>query len=205
MHERHALGKLPRNLRQLIATLSFILISSAVVARAEQPFMTVEGDTSSTAWWVLAEFHPFTTEVCGIPVGQIRKGWCKATEFRKELIPREFLFAGGEDAMEASQRSFAIEGQFDGSKTRQVALVGVYEECKGPRGRFVMILDLPTVGKPRIRLLGAFKTPHQYSALSLDDDQTITVWSCMDCDDFTMLKWDRKRQKFVWRPPPTYD
>ena len=113
MHERHALGKLPRNLRQLIATLSFILISSAVVARAEQPFMTVEGDTSSTAWWVLAEFHPFTTEVRGIPVGQIRKGWCKATEFRKELIPREFLFAGGEDAMEASQRSFAIEGQFD--------------------------------------------------------------------------------------------
>ncbi|UFZ03987.1 hypothetical protein LQG66_33135 [Bradyrhizobium ontarionense] len=204
MHDHPVLRQLIREL-QLIAALCCILISSAVVARAEQPFMTIEGDTRSIAWWVLAEFHPFTTEVRGIPAGQIRKGWCKATEFRKDLIPSKFLFEGGGDAMEASKQSFAVEGNFDGSSTRQLALVGVYEDCKGARGRFFMILDLPTVGKPRIRLLDAFQMPHQYTALSLDDDKTITLWACMDCDNFAKLKWDRKRHKFVWLSPPNSD
>ena len=204
MYDRLAL-RLTHELQQLIVALCCILISGAVVAHAEQPFMTVEGDTSSTAWWVLADFHPLTTEVRGIPVSQIRKGWCKATEFRKDLIPRQLLFEGGADAMEASRQSFAIEGNFDGSPMKQVALVGVYEDCKGARGRFVMILDLPAGGKPSIRLLEAVKTPHQYTALSLQDDKTIVVWSCMDCDDFAKLKWDRKRHKFAWLHPPSSD
>ena len=181
------------------------MITSALAARAEQPFMTIEGDTESTAWWVLADFHPFTTEVRGIPAGQIRKGWCKATEFRKDLIPSKFLFEGGGDAMEASKQSFAIEGNFDGSTMKQVALVGVYEDCKGARGRFLMILDLPTGGKPSIRLLDAVKTPHQYAALSLQDDNTIIAWTCIDCDNFAKLKWNSKRHKFVWLPSPSYD
>ncbi len=140
-----------------------------------------------------------------MPVDQIRKGWCKATEFRKDLIPKEYLFQGGADAMEASNRSFALEGNFDGSTTRQVALVGVYEECKGTKGSFVMILDLPTSGKPRIRLLEAMRTEHQFSALSLGEDKTISVWSCMDCDDFANLKWNSKRKRFVWLPRPAAD
>ncbi|MGJ4905327.1 hypothetical protein ACQR0V_27425 [Bradyrhizobium sp. HKCCYLS2058] len=62
------------------------------------------------------------------------------------------------------------------------------EDCKGARGRFFTILDLPTAGKPKIRLLDAFRTPHQYAALSLNDDKTITVWACMDCDIFAKMK-----------------
>src|SRR5215475_6743516 len=102
--------------------------------------MTIEGNLKEAAWWVIADFHPFTTEVRGLPVSQIRKSWCKATEFRKDLIPRELLFEGGVDAMEASKLSFAIEGHFDGTAAKQVALVGVYEECSGQKGRFILVL-----------------------------------------------------------------
>jgi hypothetical protein len=163
--------------------------------------MTVEGDIKNNAWWVIADFHPFTTEVRGIPVNKIRKSWCKATEFQRDLFPKEVVFdERGGDAMEGY--SFALEGSFDGTTTKQVALVGVYEECTGLRGRFFMILDQPLNGKPKVRLLNAVETPHQFGALSVEADKTIFYWSCMECDAVARLKWDRKRHKFMWLPDP---
>jgi hypothetical protein len=184
-----------------IAVLGCTLIVYMAASRAEEPFVTVQGDTGHIAWWVLADFHPFTTEVRGIPVNKIRKSWCKATEFRKDLFPRELMFdEDGSDAMEGL--SFALEGNFDGSATKQVALVGVYEECTGQKGRFFMILDQPAGGKPKVRLLDAVQTPHQFGALSIHDDKTIIVWACMQCDNLAKLRWDRKRHRFIWLPPP---
>jgi hypothetical protein len=204
MLQKHPLicNGLPRLARNFFI-LCCVLLAFASASRAEQPFMTVDGDTKSIAWWVLADFHPFTTEVRGISVGQIRKEWCKATEFRKDLIPKEFLFEGGGDAMEASGLSFAIEGSFDGTKSRQVALVGTYQECSGQKGRFILILDLPATGQPKIRFVNAVPTPHQFGALSLEKNNVIAAWACMDCDNVSKLKWDRKRRKFVWLPDPT--
>ena len=86
-------------------------------AAAQQAFVTLNGDLKKEAWWVIAEFHPFTTEVRGIPANQIRKSWCKATEFRKDLIPKELLFENGADVMKGADMSFAIEGRFDGAAT----------------------------------------------------------------------------------------
>jgi hypothetical protein len=183
-----------------LAILGCALIVYVFAARAQEPFVTIDGDAKSTAWWVLADFHPSTAEVHGIPASKIRKSWCKATEFRKDLLPREFaLNEDGTDALEGY--SFELEGSFDGSATKQVALVGVYEECSGKRGRFFMVLDLPAAGAPRIRLLDAHLMAHQFGALKLEEDNTITVMSCMDCDDYAMLRWDRKRRKFVWSYP----
>ena len=117
-----------------IAALGSILLSSIAQAQGQQAqeqqsFVTVEGDLKSAAWWVLADFHPFTTEVRGIPVNQIRKNWCKATEFRKDLFPRQLLFDGNVDLMEADKMSFAVEGHFDGSAASEVALVGLPGMC----------------------------------------------------------------------------
>ena len=167
-------------------------------ARAEPAFVTIQGDLKSIAWWVLADFHPSTTEVRGIPAGEIRKSWCKATEFRKDLIPRELLFEGGADAMAAANMAFAIEGRFDGTATTQVALVGVFEECSGQKGRFVLILDQPAKGKPRIRFVNALRTDRQFGALQKGDDNSIVAWTCMECDNYAVLKWDRKKRKFGW-------
>lgn len=185
-----------------IATLGSILVLTIAQARGQQSFVTVEGDLKSTAWWVLADFHPFTTEVRGIPVNQIRKNWCKATEFRKELIPRELLFADNVDAMEAAKLSFAMEGHFDGSAANQIALVGVYQECSAKKGTFVLILDQPADGNSKIRFVSATPTAHQFGALGKGEGNTIVVWGCMECDGRSVLKWDRKKRKFDWLPDP---
>jgi hypothetical protein len=187
--------------RWTIALCSCLVLAIAY-ARAEAVFTTIQGDLKSVAWWVLADFHPFTTEVRGIPASEIRKSWCKATEFRKDLIPRELLFEGGTDAMAAANMSFAIEGRFDGTATKQVALVGVFEECSGQKGRFILILDQPADGKPKIRFLNAVRTDRQFGALRKGDGNSIVAWACMDCDTFSVLKWDRKKRKFDWLPAP---
>jgi hypothetical protein len=171
-------------------------------ARAEPAFVTIEGDLKSIAWWVLADFHPFTTEVRGIPANQINKSWCKATEFRKDLIPRDLLFEGGTDAMAAADMSFAIEGRFDGTATRQVVLVGVFQECSGQKGRFILILDQPANGKSKIRFVNALRTDRQFGVLQKGDDNSIIAWTCMECDNSSVLKWDRKKRKFGWLPAP---
>jgi hypothetical protein len=123
-----------------MAVVCSALVVANVEASAQQPFVTIEGDLKTAAWWVVADFHPSTTEVRGIPVKQIRKNWCKATEFRKDLIPKEILLEEGVDEMEVSKLSFALEGHFDGSANTQTALVGFYQECSGQKGRFIMIL-----------------------------------------------------------------
>ncbi|MBR0685101.1 hypothetical protein JQ594_04185 [Bradyrhizobium manausense] len=179
-----------------------VVAMTAAQAAAQQAFVTLNGDLKKEAWWVIADFHPFTTEVRGIPVNQIRKSWCKATEFRKDLIPRELLFDGNTDAMAAVNMSFAIEGRFDGTATVQVALVGVFEECDGPKGRFILILDQPVDGTPKIRFVNAVRADHQFGALQKGKDNSIVAWACMECDDFSVLKWDRKKRKFDWQPDP---
>jgi hypothetical protein len=179
------------------ALLSCASTFAAVAARAEQPFMTLDKNMGDAAWWVVAQFHPFTTEVRGIPASKLRKGWCKATELRKDLLPRDVVFdKNGKDTME--EFSFALEGNFDGSAAKQVALVGVYEDCAGKTGHFFMILETAPAGQFKVRLLDAEQNVHPFSALSIDKDKTIYVWYCMECDNFAKLKWDRKKRKFVW-------
>jgi len=167
-------------------------------AQAQQPFVTTAGDLNSLAWWVVAEFHPSTTTIRGIPVSKIRSSWCKATEFRPELIPKELLSQHGAEEMKTYKLAFALEGNFGGSAAKQVALVGVYEECSGQIGRFVLVLDQPTHGPPKVRFVDALPTPHQFGILSLRKDNAIVVWSCLECDGFAVLKWDRRKRRFGW-------
>lgn len=171
-------------------------------AAAQQAFVTLNGDLKKEAWWVIADFHPFTTEVRGIPANQIRKSWCKATEFRKDLIPKELLFENDADVMKGAGMSFAIEGRFDGAATRQIAVVGVFQECAGPKGRFMLILDQPDGEKPKVRFVDAIRTNRQFAALSKDKGGKLVLWGCMECDGYSVLKWDRKKNRFGWEPDP---
>src|ERR1700730_2440892 len=191
---------IPPCFTRIIAALWCVLVFTVAAARAEQPFMTLD-EKSSGAWWVAAEFHTFTAAVRGIPAHKIRKSWCKATELRKDLLPKEIVIDqnGGGDPMEG--HSFSLEGSFDGTGSKQVALVGVYEECSGKTGHFFMILDQPAVGRFKVRFLSSAQDPHPFAALTIED-KTITIWACLDCDNFASLKWNRKRRKFVWLPNP---
>jgi hypothetical protein len=172
------------------------MVAAATVVRAEQPFMTL-AEQRRGAWWLDAEFHPFTTEVRGVPANKINKSWCKATELRKDLLPKEIVIEeNGGDSMEGY--SFALEDNFDGSTRKQIALVGVYEDCSGKTGSFFMILD-QTAGRFKVRFLSSVPTQHQFLALK-EDHKMITVWDCLECDNYSALQWDRKQRKFVWLP-----
>ena len=197
-----AVRRLGKLVEYVLTLCCLCCVFATMPVKGQQPFLTTAGDLKSVAWWVLAEFHPFTTEVRGIPVNKIRKNWCKATEFRKELIPRELLFEGGTDAMAASGFEFALEGHFGGSPTKQVALVGVYEECSGKKGRFILILDQPTGGSVKVRFVSAVLTEHQFGALQRGEHNSIIAWACMECDNFAELKWDSRKRRFDWVPEP---
>src|SRR6516165_8043080 len=125
--------------RAIVAMSCLLMVAAVTAAHVEQPFMTL-AERGTGAWWLDAEFHPFTMEVRGIPAKKINKSWCKATEFRKDLLPREIVIEeNGGDSMEGY--SFALEDNFDSSARKQIALVGVYEDCSGKTGRFFMIAD----------------------------------------------------------------
>jgi hypothetical protein len=177
-----------------------MLAAGVAPAGAQQQFVTTKGDLKKESWWQIADFHPFTTEVRGIPVGQIKSSWCKATEFRRDLIAKALLDQDGVDGMTAYKLSFAVEGRFDGSATRQVALVGVYQECSGQKGRFLLILDQPAKGQsPKVRFVDAERTAHQFGALSVAGN-SIVLSSCMECDIGGILKWNAQKRRFAWVP-----
>ncbi|WP_271594604.1 hypothetical protein [Bradyrhizobium sp. CCBAU 65884] len=177
-----------------------VLLLTAAQAPGQQAFVTLNGNLKTEAWWVIAEFQPFTTEVRGIPANQIRKSWCKATEFRKDLIPKELMFENGTDAMKGAGMSFTIEGRFDGGATKQIAVVGVFQECAGPKGRFMLLLDQADGEKPKIRFVDAIRTNRQFAALSKDKGGKLVLWGCMECDGYSVLKWDRTKNRFGWGP-----
>jgi hypothetical protein len=178
----------------LLALFIFIAIGCRVHAGDAQDFVTLDPEgPDRSAWWVRARFHPFETQVRGVPVQKIRKGWCKASEFRRELFPQDLQ----EDL---KSTNFAIDGFFAGSKTKQKALVGAYETCAGETGDFFLILDWPDRGSPTVRFVWGAPIDHPFAHVRVEPDSTIQVWHCMDCDFVTRYKWDRSKRTFAVVP-----
>jgi hypothetical protein len=176
--------------RILLASLLFIF--TTVVGNTESNnFVTIAPEPKNHAWWLRAEFHPFDVEVRGIPVGKMRATWCRATEFRKDLFPPDL-------ASELDQSrgfSFTVDGSFDGSKTRQTALVGAYETCVGKKGSFLLVLAWPQGRAPVIRFVQEMGIP--FGILMASTNSTLAVLHCLECDHFTRFKWDKSRRRFV--------
>jgi hypothetical protein len=191
----HCGGRRMRNV--LLALLLTIGMGDHVHAAEAQDFVTVDSLFKDTyPWWMRAQFHPSETQVRGIPVQAIRKTWCKASEFRRELFPAEL-----QDDLKS--RNFAIDGFFDGSKSRLTALVGVYETCEGHGGMFVLILgwlrqDPPKHGPPTVRFVSERSTAYPFAVIKALPDSTIVLDDCRFCDDGNSLTWDRSRRRFIW-------
>ncbi len=186
--------------RNLAITAAFglwlVQIISPTVGHAQQSdFVKIAPEPKSDVWWLRAEFHPFETAVRGIPISAIRKSWCKATEFRKELFPPE----AKSDFDHRGDLAFSIEGSFDGSKTRQTALIGVYETCAGKRGSFLLVLARPSSPRPKIMFVHEMPDD-EFGMLMALPDLTIQVFHCLECDSATQFRWDKARRHFVQLP-----
>jgi len=181
----------PRMKAILLASLFFVL-TTAVGNTESNSFVSIAPEPERRAWWLRAEFYPSDVEVRGIPVGKIRATWCKATEFRKDLFPPDL-------ARDLEGRSFTVDGFFDGSKTRQTALVGAYETCTGEKGSFLLILAWPQAGAPVIRFVHEMGIPFGIVSTATTDS-TLAVLHCLECDHFTKFKWDKSKRRFVMPP-----
>jgi hypothetical protein len=173
----------------LAAVFAFL----ATAAPAQQPFVTLDEEPGGRAWWLRARYHPMHTAVRGIPVGDIRTDWCKATEFTRELFPQDLLMEGGIDALDYSHVSFSVEGRFDRSRTTQVALVGAYETCRGVSGGFLLVIDKDS---RQIRFLEAGPHEHPFAALIAQQDATVRILYCLECDHSDVLRWNAKKKAF---------
>lgn len=179
--------------------LAAILAALATVAHA-QPFATVKPGTD--AWWLRTSFHPMHTEVRGIPVQKIRRNWCKATEFTRALMPKKEMEEDkSEQMMDQVGLAFSFTGNFDRSKTKQVALVGVYQECTGKKGSFLLIIDEET---QKVRFLDTTPGAQQFAILSVHEND-IVLSGCMECDAGGVLRWNAKQKAFRWVPQRRQD
>ncbi|MEA2874211.1 MAG: hypothetical protein QOH67_4187 [Hyphomicrobiales bacterium] len=172
--------------------LAIILTVFATAAQAQGFYTLKQG---KEAWWLRASFNPMHTEVRGIPVRSIRPNWCKATEYTRALMPKkEMEEEGSGKLMDEVGLSFSVTGNFDRSKTRQVALVGVYESCAGQKGAFLLVIDEAT---QKVRFVDATPSKTQFAVLA-PDKKDIVILYCMECDVGGTLRWNAKKKAFAW-------
>ena len=176
-----------------------ILVTGCSTTR-QVPMVIVAPEPAQYAWWLRIEFRPMHRTIQGIPIGELDPTWRFASELRKELIPRELLFKGGSDEMDDNQLAFTRLGDFDQNRTEDLALVGVYENRRGERGNFVLILTRTAAGAWQKLFITALPGRAGFAALAQRSDD-LEVWWCMSCDHFSTLVWDSQRAEFAWRKP----
>lgn len=178
-----------------------VQIVTPMAGNAQQTeFVKITPEPRSYAWWLRAEFHPFETAVRGIPISAIQKSWCKASEFRNELFPPE----ARSSLKSSGGLRFAVDGSFDGSKTRQTALIGAYETCAGQRGSFLLVLARRPHKPPTLRYVHEMPA-EPFGMVAALPDGTIQVFPCMECDHTTKFRWDKAKARFVQMPPDHED
>lgn len=180
--------------RLKVATFSMLLALLFAGPSQAESFVTLRPGTD--LWWLRANFRALDTQIRGIPVGTIDRAWCKATEFRRELFPGDLLLENGYDLLQGADLSFSVAGSFDGTGKRQIALVGVYETCRGLEGRFFLIIDADT---RRVRFLDAEINRDRFSVLKLVGPSRIMVAYCFECDVVAFVRWDRDKKRFVMK------
>ena len=183
-----------------ILPAGFLLAGLACASAEDKPFLTTSPTPEYTAWWLRTEYHPSGTDIRGIPAAKIRRGWCRVNELRRDMFPKEQAAYFGDEPS-----PFAVDGFFDGSKTRHTALVGVYEACKGERGAFLVIVGWPQGTSPAIRHLVELPGSTQFAVVSAAKDGTVTLQHCLECDHTSAYKWSRSKKRFVLLPSRTAD
>jgi hypothetical protein len=187
-----------KNIVLSIAAITALGVTLGCKAKTDEPMARVNPEPSSYAWWLRILFRPAYETIRGIPVDQLDRNWVRATELKKEYIPKELLFERGTDNMKANHLEFSQFGDFNQDGTNDEALVGVYEDRKGGRGEFLLIVTKRLHMAEKI-FLKAWPGKGGYLALGRNG-KNIQVWDCMECDNFAELAWDQGSHKFDWVP-----
>ena len=176
-------------MKRIVLTAMLVTFATAAFA---QDFYTLK--PGKEAWWLRASFNPVHADIRGIPVRTIRPNWCKATEYTAELLKDLLSQDGAGNTMKEGKLSFAVEGYFDRTKVKQLALVGVYQECNGRKGSFLLIIDQ---GARKVRFVDTTPGDAQFAAVGANKSD-IVFTSCLECDGGGTLRWNSKKKAFGW-------
>lgn len=179
-------------MKRLVRAALAILFAALATAASAEDFVTVK--PGKEAWWLRTSFNPAHTEVRGIPVAKIRKGWCKATEFTRDNMQELLAQDSAAETMKEAGLSFSVEGPFDRSGMKQVALVGVYQECAGRKGSFLLVID---EGTKKMRFVDTTPGSAKFAAVGADKND-IHFTTCLECDSGGVLRWSAKKKAFGW-------
>jgi hypothetical protein len=171
-----------------------VLLTALASAAQGQGFYTLR--SGPEAWWLRASFNPTGSEVRGIAVKHIRPNWCSASEFTHENMKDLLAMEQAGQTMKEAGLSFAVTGNFDRTKTKQVALVGVYQECGGKKGSFLLIVD---EGTSKVRYLDPVPGDEQFAAVGANKNDIIFT-SCLECDGGAVVRWNAKKKAFAVVP-----
>lgn len=192
------------------ATLAFTLAlwgcspksdtAPASTTKTGEPVAQVGPESAQEAWWLRIEFEPTQEAIRGIPVAQLDASWVQATELNKDLVPKQLLQESGGDRMAAAKQEFSRSGDFNRDGVTDEALVGVYRDKQGNRGKFLLIIS-QREGRWEKLFLETDPSRAGYSALGLQGDN-LTLWSCMECGAVSELAWHADIKRFAWVEPP---
>jgi len=177
----------------------FILLVATALAQADQIEVQVSPEPAHYAWWLRLTFTPTHTEVRGIPVKELAKSWRRASELKKEFLPRHLLYEDGADVMDQSQLAFSVTGDFTHDGRTQEALVGVCETDSGERGTFLLVLARSASGGWQKVFLEEFPGGAGFSAIHWNQESLFWL-HCMQCDASRHLVWDKQKKAYVWIP-----
>ena len=92
--------------------LWIVLIVGTAVAHAGEVEVRVSAEPANFAWWLRIAFAPTHTQIRGVPVSEINKFWRRASELKREYLPKELRYENGADIMDQSELAFSVVGDF---------------------------------------------------------------------------------------------
>lgn len=175
---------------------SFLLLSAIILFS----FGIIMGLTAGKAsaeelpamWWEETNFIPLHQSIRGIPIQNIDSSWRLASEFQKL---DSALIKGGRDIMKEYGLSFLLQEDFNRDGFEDLVTVGVYEDNKGVRGNFVLVLSKDIKGIWGKAFLAAWPVKPHFLGL-VEKKGRIEVWYCIDCDNGGELVWDNRAKTY---------
>ena len=140
------------------------------------------------AWWLTAQFSATSADYDSVPVAAINPEWVKVSILDYTSLPPE----AKDDLlwMRREGYTFRTDNQFrrKGASDREV--VGVYEDRKGRKGRFLLVLERFNKSPWKVAFL--HQDPGESGFSVLVRRQTGLYWSaCMQCSESSRLRVSR--------------
>jgi hypothetical protein len=159
-----------------LTAVGFVLFVALVSTTQDKP---VE------AWWLHASFSPTETAYESLPVSEINPNWIKIAILSYASLPPD----AKEDLGWMHQEGFAfqVDDYFKQERLSDRELCGVFEDHKGRRGRFLLVLEKPNSGRWKVAFLHQEVGEPGFSVLARKPRGLF--WApCMQCDEFSRLR-----------------